>query len=82
MLSAEMFEGLEVQIRDIMGNDKPMGGLQLILCGEWPCMHVVDLPMCVRTLCSELTLSEHACSGTYVCAILCTCVWHSTLLCR
>eukprot|EP00798_Chlamydomonas_sp_ICE-L_P021499 gene21499-28480_t len=35
MLSAEMFEKLEAMLRDIRGNGKPFGGIQLIVCGDF-----------------------------------------------
>ncbi len=74
MLSAESLEGIEIQIREMIGNEEPMGGLQLILCGEEglaPCCAL----MCVGTLCPEVTLSEH------VYSVLCPTVPLSTLLC-
>ena len=35
MVSAELFEALEMQTRAIMGNELPFGGVQLLLSGDY-----------------------------------------------
>ncbi len=35
MLSAEFFQQIDAKLKEIRGNGKPVGGLQLVMCGDF-----------------------------------------------